>query len=103
MLKIQIIIARAPKVLLYTIINIHARELRLEGYSGQNMLVWVNYVLLILSFDPFQKSDLRTGLKSQSHPCRLFRFYPGFRVEALLGEKVEIRLLNAFYWVENPI
>ena len=25
------------------------------------------------------------------------------RVEALLGEKVEIRLLNAVYWVENPI
>ena len=43
----------------------------------------------------FRKED---GKRDRS---RLFLIR--IRVEALLGEKVEIRLLNAVYWVENPI
>ena len=41
-----------------------------------------------------------TALTTVTH---YLRTDPATRVEALLGEKVEIRLLNAVYWIKSPI
>ena len=61
---------------------------------------FVTYFLGVKQKKIFEKQYPKTA---DSKKLSFSKQIGAYVVEALLGEKVEIRLLNAVYWVENPI